>query len=158
MAQRGHVILKTKNDDGSFRWVMYYLAYNAIPSYVLPILEKYPDDCKIQIASCRTGIASFWDEEKSTRYVGEYHDYRDLDVHKHPNTDYPTLEAALLACRHPNIYIWDGVWSHQEISAEAKAIANPPRVKRNVWRERRKSHESKPEEVKPVEIENTISE
>lgn len=138
MAQRGHAILKTKKDDGSFKWVMYYIAYNAAPSYVLPILEKYPEDCAKQIPSCSTGIASFWDDANQYGFVGEYHDYKNYDSYKHPNTDYDTLEAALLECRYPDIYIWDcEKWVHQTISVEAKSKAYPLRTKRNVWRETR---------------------
>lgn len=139
MANRGHVILKNLDDDGVVKWTKYYIAYNANYDFTWPIIESQPGDCVRQVKYCKTGVSTF--DKDSYRLVLEYHDYKDLDVHKHANIDYDSLDEALLSCVHPNIYIWDDVkWSYRLISEEVK-IANspPPRVKRNVWRERRQA-------------------
>ncbi len=155
MRHRGHVIVKSvkSDDDATIVWTKIYLAYNAHPEWTLPVLQTYPIDAVEQVKNCTKGISQF-DLDKSTnwgRVVGAYHDHRDYDTNKHPNTDYATLEEALASCVWENVYVWDGEnWSHHVISAEVKkeAFKRPP--KRNVWREMRKLTESKQASVEPT--------
>lgn len=165
MRHRGHVIIHEKAEgENPERWMKHYVAYNAHPEWMMPILEAHPTDCAAQARACRTGISQFDGDSKTNwgRLVGEYHDHKNFDIYKHPTLPYPTLDEALLACTFENIYVWDGfVWSHRTISVEAKEAAKPARrPKKNVWREMRKLHESKEsgEVVETPVVEDPVSE
>ncbi len=153
MRHRGHVIVKDE-DDGVVKWVKHYVAYNAQPDWMMPILEAHPVECYQQIKACRTGISQL-DGDTTTnwgRLAGEYHDHKNFDIYKHPTTPYDSLDEALLSCVFADIYVWDGdKWSHRVISVEAKAAALPPRrPKKNVWREMRQLRDIPPEMGNPV--------
>lgn len=157
MRHRGHVIVKIDNDGGDVKWVKHYLAYNAHPEWMMPILESHAVECFEQTKACRTGISQFDGDTQTNwgRFVGEYHDHNNYDIYKHETTTYDTLDSALLSCSFNDIYVWDGdKWSHHTISVEAKAASTPPRKpKKNIWREMRKSRD-----VGDSSIENKVSE
>lgn len=138
---RGHVIVKRSGN-----WVKLYLAYNANPEWMLPVLKHKPEESARLTTHCSTGICQF--NESGTPY--EYHDYKKLDECAHENQVFDTLEAALASCVLANIYIWDDVeWSYktleQVVSPERLSEIRPLKRKRNVWREMRQAHEAEKE-------------
>jgi len=152
---RGHVIVK--NED---KWVKFYLAYNGNPDWMLPMLAKYPSDIASKVHCCRTGICQI-DEHHSNVYVGEYHDFKQLDLCAHPNQEFTSLEEALASCVLENIYVWDGVsWSHRTLEAvvspERLSEIRPLKRKKNVWRDMRKAHEAKTAEDEDVGIKSLL--